>query len=136
DQPGEQKVGEAGGGVGVKGGEKHRFKRTQGPADLIEPDGGSATDVEQQPLFSRLHQRRSAEPVGNGEWRAGPEQRHLEVLRPCREVLRPCRRRQGETSGHYHQTPNDAHSSPPRMCRSASLSGNGLDRKAARRYSV
>ena len=49
---------------------------------------------------------RSAEPVGSGERRAGPEQRHLEILRPCRG-------RDRETGGQDRQAPSDAHVAPP-----------------------
>src|SRR6516162_5187515 len=110
--------------VGVKVGEKHSIQRAHGHADLIEPYSGAAADVEQQPLSSRLNQRRRAEPVGNGEGRAGPEQRHLEILRPCR-------RRNGETGGQDRKAPSDAHITPPCVCRGASLSSNSLQRKGA-----
>src|SRR5258707_15566637 len=87
------------------------LSRPNGHADLIEPYGGSAADVEQQPLLSRLHQRRSAKPVGGGEWHARPEQRHLEVLRP--DCTRICRRRKGETDRQDRQASDDAHVAPP-----------------------
>ena len=61
--------------------------RAHGPAVRPAHRGrGAAADVEQQPLSSRLNQRRRAEPVGNGEGRAGPEQRHLEILRLSQDL--------------------------------------------------
>src|SRR6516162_11436274 len=130
----EPQVGDAGRMVGVKVGEEHGIQRAHRHAELIEPDGGPATDVEQQPLLSGLDERllsglderRSAEPVGSGEWHARPEQRHLEVLRHCRGL-------HGEAGGQDRRAPSDAHLPPPCVRWKASLSGNRLRRKVARR---
>src|SRR5262249_24453725 len=77
-------------------------------------------------LLPRLDEGRSAEPVGSGEWHARPQQRDLEVLRHCPGT-------HSETGGQDREAPSDAPVPPPCVRWKASLSGNRLRRKVARR---
>src|SRR5262249_39410945 len=103
---GQPQVGNAGRVVGMKVRQEHRIQCADGHADLVEPDGGATTDVEQKLLLAGLHQRRGAEAIGNREGRAGPEQRHLEILRPCPRGSR-------DAGGEKREAPTDAHAKSP-----------------------
>jgi hypothetical protein len=63
--------------------QEHSVYRSDGHADLCEPDRGSTTYVEQQFLVASLYQCRRAEPIKNRGWRSRAEKGDLKILCPC-----------------------------------------------------
>src|SRR5262249_13732402 len=86
---GEPHIGNARRVVGVVMGEKLHVDPADRNPELVEPDRGAATGVDEKFLLARLHQRARAERVGPRDRHAGPEEGHAETAGRHGLILMP-----------------------------------------------
>src|SRR5690348_1391313 len=72
--------------VRVEVGEKLQVDPAERNFELIEPDGGAATGVDEELAVAGLDQRARTEALGARDRHPGPEQRHAEAA-PAHELI-------------------------------------------------